>query len=189
MCSFAKFLEFYSKVTTENKCVAVCFSSSKQSKIFAKLLDRFHYMYDHLNISEFRKSSCGCQKTEKFLENENLTKFITFFSNNSESTSDSYSSYNCTDLRKSIYVLKPKKFKDNTFFMLPFCNGASSSTYKQLCAVTCIYTTATGPMYFVFCRLYPSSPQPPRHGSVWLLPVISLLLTSTVSPVRACLSI
>ncbi len=25
------------------------------------------------------------------------------------------------------------------------------------------------------------------HGSVWVLPVISLLLTNTVSPVRACL--
>jgi hypothetical protein len=43
------------------------------------------------------------------------------------------------------------------------------------------------PMYFVFCRLYPSSPQPP-HGSVWLLPVISLLLAYTVSPVRACIN-
>ncbi len=30
---------------------------------------------------------------------------------------------------------------------------------------------------------------PSQHGSVWLLPVISLLLTSTVSPVRACLYI
>jgi hypothetical protein len=47
----------------------------------------------------------------------------------------------------------------------------------------------TGPMYFVFCRLYPV--YPPRHcGRVWVLPVISLLLTNTVSvsvsPVRAC---
>ncbi len=40
--------------------------------------------------------------------------------------------------------------------------------------------------YFVFCRLYPFSPS--HHGSVWLLPVISLLLTNTVSRMRACLS-
>ncbi len=45
----------------------------------------------------------------------------------------------------------------------------------------------TGPMYFVFCRLYPC---PPSHrGSVWPLLIISLLLTNTVSAVRACLSI
>ncbi len=30
--------------------------------------------------------------------------------------------------------------------------------------------TSTGPMYFVFCRLYPSFPS--HQGSVWLLPVI-----------------
>ncbi len=45
---------------------------------------------------------------------------------------------------------------------------------------------ATGPMYFVFCRLYPFSHQTLCH--VWVLPaVISLLLTNTISPVRACL--
>jgi hypothetical protein len=37
----------------------------------------------------------------------------------------------------------------------------------------------TGPMYFVFCRLYPSSPQPPRQ-CVYLLQVI-FLSTNTVS--------
>ncbi len=42
-------------------------------------------------------------------------------------------------------------------------------------------------MYFVLCRLYPSFPQP--NSSVWLLPVISLRSTNTVSRVRACLSI
>ncbi len=44
-----------------------------------------------------------------------------------------------------------------------------------------------GPIYFVFCRLYPFSPQPPRQclGP----PVISLLFSNTVSPVRACLII
>jgi hypothetical protein len=46
---------------------------------------------------------------------------------------------------------------------------------------------STVPMYFVFCRLYSSSPRPP--SSVWLLHVISLLITNTVSLVRACLSI
>ncbi len=44
----------------------------------------------------------------------------------------------------------------------------------------------TEQMYFV-CRLYPSPPN--RHCSVWLLPVISLLLTNTIPPERACLSI
>ncbi len=44
-------------------------------------------------------------------------------------------------------------------------------------------TGSTGPMYFVFCHFYPSSPPPRHHGSV-----ISLILTNTVSPVRlACL--
>ncbi len=42
-------------------------------------------------------------------------------------------------------------------------------------------------MYFVFCRLYPFSPS--HHGSVWFLPVISLLLTNNVTLVRAWLSI
>ncbi len=37
---------------------------------------------------------------------------------------------------------------------------------------------AMGSIYFIFCRLYPSSPS--DHGSVWLLPVISLFLTNTV---------
>jgi hypothetical protein len=41
-----------------------------------------------------------------------------------------------------------------------------------------------GSIYFAFCRLYSSSPS--HHGSVWHLPVI---LTNTVSWVRACLSI
>ncbi len=50
------------------------------------------------------------------------------------------------------------------------------------------YIEAMGPIYFVFCRLYPSSPQPPRQF-VWILPVISLLLTNNVSTVRACPSL
>jgi hypothetical protein len=40
---------------------------------------------------------------------------------------------------------------------------------------------------FISCRLYPFSPH--HHGSVWVLPVISLRLTNTESPVRACLPI
>jgi hypothetical protein len=39
------------------------------------------------------------------------------------------------------------------------------------------------PMYFVFCRLYPS-PSPYHRGSVWLLLVYFILLTNTVSRVR-----
>ncbi len=42
----------------------------------------------------------------------------------------------------------------------------------------------TGPVYFVFCRLCPSSPQPTR--SCLAPPVIFLLLTNTEPPVRAC---
>ncbi len=40
-----------------------------------------------------------------------------------------------------------------------------------------------GPTYFVICRLYPFSLQPPRQC------LTCHLLTNTVSPVRACLSI
>jgi hypothetical protein len=43
---------------------------------------------------------------------------------------------------------------------------------------------STGPMYFSFCRLDPFSPS--HHCSLWLLPVISILLSNTVSPVQAC---
>jgi hypothetical protein len=50
-----------------------------------------------------------------------------------------------------------------------------------------IWSQPTEPMYFVFCRLYPSSLQPTRVCAK-LLSVISLNLTNTVSPVRACLS-
>ncbi len=42
---------------------------------------------------------------------------------------------------------------------------------------------STGPKYFV------SSSSPNHNDSVWVLPVISLHLTYTVSPVRACLII
>jgi hypothetical protein len=47
------------------------------------------------------------------------------------------------------------------------------------------HAASTGTMYFVFCRLYPLFPS--HLGSIGILPVISLLLTNTVSPVRACL--
>ncbi len=46
---------------------------------------------------------------------------------------------------------------------------------------------STGPVYFVFCRLCPSSPQPTR--SCLAPPVIFLLLTNIEPPVRACLSV
>jgi hypothetical protein len=39
-----------------------------------------------------------------------------------------------------------------------------------------------------FCFLS-SLPRPPSDGNVWLLPVISLRLTNTISPMRACLVI
>jgi hypothetical protein len=41
----------------------------------------------------------------------------------------------------------------------------------------------TRPMYFVFCRLYPFSPQPPRQ-CLGPIPVIAILLTNIVSPIR-----
>jgi hypothetical protein len=44
-------------------------------------------------------------------------------------------------------------------------------------------------MCFVFCRIYPSSPMPPRQCLAPTVPLKSLLLTNTVSQVRACLSI
>ncbi len=131
------------------------------------------------------------KKAEKFLENENHTKFITFSIRiivKALTIQTQDTTVHCTDLRKSIYVFQRLNSRRIThFFKLPFCSWAYSSAYKHLCAV--ILTTATGTMYFIFCRLYPSSPQPPRHCSVWLLPVISLLLTSTVSITSAGLPI
>jgi hypothetical protein len=49
-------------------------------------------------------------------------------------------------------------------------------------------SSQTGPVYFVFCRLYPSFPQSLRQCVAPLL-VISPLLINTVSRVRACLFI
>ncbi len=46
-----------------------------------------------------------------------------------------------------------------------------------------------GPIHLVFCRLYPAFPRPLRQSLAPTLPVDSLLLTNTVSPVRACLLI
>ncbi len=40
---------------------------------------------------------------------------------------------------------------------------------------------------FLFYVVFTPSP-PSHHGSVWVLPVISLFLTSTVLPVQACLT-
>jgi hypothetical protein len=42
---------------------------------------------------------------------------------------------------------------------------------------------------FILFSVVFTSPPPSHHGNVWLLPVISLVLTNTVQPVRACLSI
>ncbi len=50
-----------------------------------------------------------------------------------------------------------------------------------------IFPGTIEPVYFVSCRLYPTSLS--HHGSVWLLTVISLLLTNTVSRVGVCESI
>ncbi len=44
----------------------------------------------------------------------------------------------------------------------------------------------TGTNVFSFSVVYAPYPLS-HHGSVWVLPVISLLLTKLVSPVRACL--
>jgi hypothetical protein len=43
------------------------------------------------------------------------------------------------------------------------------------------------PMYLLYVVFTPSPPS--HHSSVWVLPIISLLLTNTLSPMRACLSI
>ncbi len=62
--------------------------------------------------------------------------------------------------------------------------------------ISCLASMMTIVMLFIYCNLRgqcilfsvvstPSSPS--CHSSVWVLPVISLLLTNTVSPVRACL--
>ncbi len=47
-----------------------------------------------------------------------------------------------------------------------------------------LYQRFFSTMHFVFCHLYPFFPQPTRQC---LGPDISLLINSTVSPVRACL--
>ncbi len=54
--------------------------------------------------------------------------------------------------------------------------------------VSTLWKYPTGPMSLVFCRLYPSALLPPRQCMA-SRSVISLLLTNTVSRVRACLSI
>ncbi len=52
----------------------------------------------------------------------------------------------------------------------------------------CCSFAANGAYVFCFLSSLPLLP-PAIHGSVWVLPVISLILTNTVWPVRACLSI
>jgi hypothetical protein len=57
--------------------------------------------------------------------------------------------------------------RDKTFFI------KGSAYLRDKTAFLTGSSCLTGPMYFVFYRLYPSSPS--HHGSVWLIPVISLL--------------
>jgi hypothetical protein len=54
--------------------------------------------------------------------------------------------------------------------------------------VLLIYPLDQRGQFILFYVVFTSFP-PSHHGSVWLLPVISLLLAKTVSPVRACLII
>ncbi len=75
----------------------------------------------------------------------------------------------------------PRKFLSSTQFQ----RKRKSLVFFQ--SINFLCSKPTGPMYFVFCRLNSSSPS--YYGSVWLLPVISLLLINTVPPARACLSI
>ncbi len=82
---------------------------------------------------------------------------------------------------------------------LSWLNGTKTLTYSYVCflsyATVCTYSfsgvkrvdRSTGPIYFVSVVFTPHSPS--IIGSVWLLPAISLLLTNTVSPVRASLSL
>jgi hypothetical protein len=65
------------------------------------------------------------------------------------------------------------------------CTGTIG--YEQLLDIYRIYEVLPIYCIFVFCRLYPSSPS--YDGSVWVLPVILLLLTYTISPLQSCLSI
>ncbi len=59
------------------------------------------------------------------------------------------------------------------------------SIYRRICffvhLIACFFNRAN---VFCFCRLYPFSPS--HHGRVLLLPVISLLLTYTVTLYRGC---
>ncbi len=54
---------------------------------------------------------------------------------------------------------------------------------------TMAWGSSTTDSLFYFLSSLPVPPPPSNHGSLWVLPVISLLLTDTVSPVRASLSI
>ncbi len=107
-------------------------------------------------------------------------------------------------LYKSFHTLWRKPFHANDFFpdsFLPhfsFVNSAEKITPAGLVSFkTDLKSKRRGyknidrcngaSVYFVFCRLYPLLPLS-TTGSLWILPVISLLLTNTVSPVRPGLS-
>ncbi len=61
-----------------------------------------------------------------------------------------------------------------------------SAPYKRY-RINSVLSNGANLHILFFCRLYPFSPS--YHGTVRVLPVISLLLINTVSPVRACLTI
>ncbi len=58
--------------------------------------------------------------------------------------------------------------------------------HKTLC-FKCFSTSTFILRSFLFYVVFIPSP-PSHYGSVWVLPVISLFLTNTVSPVQACLT-
>jgi hypothetical protein len=102
----------------------------------------------------------------------NVTQFLAFVL--------VFSSMTCgkTTRRRWLFTCKNNNYKKTS----PVGCRWTLSTVKEM---TRRWPLSTGPMNVVFCRLYPFSPN--YHGSVWVLPVISLLVTNTVSPVRACL--
>ncbi len=77
----------------------------------------------------------------------------------------------------------------NNFFILLNILYEKHRTRKQYKAQLVSKYTPTGTMYNIwfFVVFTPSSLS--HYDSVWFLPVISLLLSNTVSPVRACLII
>jgi hypothetical protein len=65
---------------------------------------------------------------------------------------------------------------------------ANSDDWIESLALYILCETSQRGQYILFSVVF-TPPPLSHHGSIWLLPVISLLLTNTVFPVRACLSI